>query len=223
MRCISKLFILSLLLTSCIDQDVFETAGVAESDLQPGYSLPIGHFTYDMNEYLDSLSELVHLLPHYDTLLYLDEPIPELHVTYHFVDSIDLRIAEMATENRYIESIQFLVGLKNYYPTQITYQAYFTWQNLIIIDSLFTEGPRVLEAADVSRETIIPATPSTFAIDISRQVIENIENVTDLLIRGSIQLDTRDTTTLRITPEYRIETDLSTRIGLTYNTKEINP
>lgn len=219
------LILFATALTACIDEELFQTQEIANRQLTPGYSLPIGQFRYDMNEYLDSLAGLDDTSSFIDTIIYLGEEVPFTDSIYQFTDSIELRLAGMNTNNQYIEFITLLVRLQNYYPTEISYQGYFKQENRMIIDSVFQDGSQIMDAGRINFEVTdsIEASTQLFEAPVSDNVIDNVDNINYLFIHGSIQLQTRDTSKLSIRSSYHIRSDLSFRIGLRYNTGDVNP
>jgi hypothetical protein len=137
-----------LLLVSCIDKDAGDIDPSLVYDAE--FSLPLGDSLLTASQFVDTVS-LVRLPDAvdkdtvswflYDGIFYFSPG--ELHYRHETA----LSLSDFITDTSEITSLTFRINAVNHVPARMTLQLYFADANRVILDSLFSEEPLVLEAA----------------------------------------------------------------------------
>jgi hypothetical protein len=215
---IGLLFLILLLFTGCLDENIFRVS--EDVEITPSYSLPLGPLSYDINDYLESLDTLT--LPWPDSLYYNDTLYPNvLPYLFRFDDQYyDFSFLSGNVER--VERVMFRLILSNGYPTMTVTQIYFADGNQNIMDSAFSDGPHVMQPAPLDDEGVVTA-PIVEIVDVtmSPDFVQNMGNIRHILIHGIIYTTRPDIAQVKFYTDYAYHIHIAVRIQLRLNTGEL--
>ena len=157
----------AMLLTACIDKDV--------TDIDPSlvydavFSLPVGDSLLQARQFIDTTA----LVP-------LPDTVDKDTVAWFLYDGVfyyspgrltyrsetPLSLSDFITDTSEITSLTFRINAVNRVPAQMMLQLYFTDAGRGVLDSLFAEGPLLLEAAAVDDQGAVTAPAELWEKDV---------------------------------------------------------
>jgi hypothetical protein len=210
---------LLMLLTavSCIDKDIMNISDSLE--INSRYSVPIGNYDTDINNYLESLDTLG---PSSGDSLYYEDvlyPINESYVNFTLTDSLNFNLIK-DPEGK-VKSVEFVILVANGYPTPAVVQVYFV-SDSATLDSAFISGPRVINPGILNSQGIV-TDPSTSMLTISMPADFNskISSVRGVMVKGRIYLTRPDIRLVKFLHEYKFNLHIGARIELLFNTSDL--
>jgi len=140
--------VIFVLLSSCIDKDAGDIDPSFVYDAE--FSLPLGDSLLQAWQFVDTTS----LVP-------LPDTVDKDTVAWFLYDGVfyfspgelfyrsetSLSLSDFITDTSEITSLTFRINAVNRVPARMSLQLYFADANRVILDSLFGEGPLLLEAA----------------------------------------------------------------------------
>lgn len=219
MRAFYVITILIILMISCIDRDILNISDSLE--IHSSYSLPVGAFDYDINNFLESLDTVT--LPWPDSLVYNDVLFPTLASSASFtsIDTISFNLVRDPLEM--IRSIEFLILVNNGYPTEMSAQIYFlSAGSAFPVDSVFKSGPCVVPPAEVNDEGKVtrPYT-SLFNVVMTDEFLQKLPEISWIMIRGRVNTTKPGVHWVKFYSDYQIDLHIGSRIELLYNTGDL--
>lgn len=216
-RIYAPALMLLLLAVSCINRDILNISDSVE--INSRYSLPIGTYDTDINNYLESLDTLGPISGdslYYEGVLY---PINTSYIDFTVSDSLNFNLIKDPSGK--VKSVEFIVLLANGYPTQAMVQVYFM-SDSTTIDSAFISGPRLIKPAFLNSEGIV-TDPSTSMLTVSMPADFNdkLSSVRSIVVKGRIYLTRPDIQWVKFLHEYKFNLHIGTRIELLYNTSDL--
>jgi hypothetical protein len=216
-RIYAPALMLLLLAVSCINKDILNISDSLE--INSWYSLPIGTYNTDINNYLESLDTLGPSSGdslYYEGVLY---PIITSYVDFTVSDSLNFNLIKDPSGK--VKSVEFLILFANGYPTQAVLQVYFM-SDSTTIDSAFVSGPRVINPGALNSEGMV-TDPSTSMLTVSMPADFNdkLSTVRSVMVKGRIYLTRPDIQWVKFLHEYKFNLHIGTRIELLYNTSDL--
>jgi hypothetical protein len=183
------------------------------------YSLPIGTYDADINNYFESLDTLGPSSGdslYYEGVLY---PINESWVDFSFSDSLNFNLIK-DPEGK-VKSVEFIILLSNGYPTPAMVQVYFM-SDSATLDSAFISGPRLINPAALNSDGIV-TDPSTSMLTVSMPADFNgkLSSIRSVMVKGRIYLTRPDIQWVKFLHEYKFNLHIGVRIELLYNTSDL--
>jgi len=204
---------------SCIDRDILNISDSLE--IHSRYSLPVGIFPYDINDYLESLAAVSVSTP--DSLYFDDGLYPNImrKVGFSSSDSFAFNIVRDPSEK--VRSIELIFLISNGYPTDISAQVYFlTGSSTDSPDSVFTGGPVTIDAADLNDDGVVTEPSiSILSFFMPPEFIHKLSLISGIMIRGYVNTTRMDFQKVKFYGNYQITMRIGSRIELKYNTDEI--
>lgn len=218
-RAIPVIAIQLILMVSCIDRDILNISDSLE--IHSSYSLPIGAFDYNINNYLESLDTVT--VPWPDSLYYNDVLYPSFSPSVPFtsVDSFSFNLLDDLSGK--VRSVEFVILVSNGYPTEVSAQVYFLSSGSpVLVDSVFKSGPCVVPPAEVNDEGLVTR-PYTgmFSIVMPPEFLQSLPGVSWIMISGRVNTTKPDVHWVKFFSDYRIDLHIGTRIELLYNTGDL--
>jgi hypothetical protein len=202
---------------SCIDKDILNISDSVE--INSRYSVPIGTYKADINNYLESLDTLGPSAG--DSLYYEDTlyPINESFVSFSLTDSLNFNLVKDPTGK--VKSVEFVILISNGYPTPVVVQVYFM-SGTGVVDSAFISGPRVINAAAINSDGIV-TDPSTSMLTISMpsDFNDKLASINAVTVKGRIYLTRPDVRWVKFFHDYQFNLHVGARIELLFNTNEL--
>lgn len=183
-----------------------------DSTWNPSFSFPVGYSSLGMNE--DS---------GFDTLLLLIDPITgypfwvnEIDVPLSYTMSFDMQ--ELNDFSEEIISIMFRLNTYNGFPAVATGQVYFLDINSLIVDSMFFDGPLVMNPGiPVGDGETINSAYNQSDVIFGQDEIDDLASVKYILIEGAISTQNPDTTLIDYYPAYTLDLQLGAQVELNMN------
>ncbi len=216
-RIYAPALMLLLMAVSCINRDILNISDSVE--INSRYSVPIGTYDADINNYLESLDTLGPSSGdslYYEGVLY---PIDVPYVDFSFSDSLNFNLIK-DPEGK-VKSVEFIILLSNGYPTPAMVQVYFM-SDSATLDSAFISGPRVIKPAALNSDGIV-TDPSTSMLTVSMPADfnGNLSSVRSVMVKGRIYLTRPDIQWVKFLHEYKFNLHIGARIELLYNTSDL--
>lgn len=180
-----------------------------DSTWNPSFSFPVGYASMGMNE--DSGFDTLLLL--IDSLTGYPFWVDEIDIPLSYTMSFDMQ--ELNDFSEQIISIMFRLNTYNGFPAVATGQVYFLDINSLIVDSMFFDGPLVMNpgAPIGDGETINPAYNQSDVI-FGQDEINDLASVKYILIEGAISTQNLDTTLIDYYPAYTLDLQLGAQVEL---------
>ncbi len=212
------LILLLPILNGCVDKDILHVSD--SMVINSRYSLPIGNFQADINNYLSSLNtgdiSTTGDSLYYNNVLY---PISDKYVPFSLSDSVNFNLVN--DPGNKVKSVEFVFILSNGYPTQVVVQLYFM-AGSVVADSAFASGPRVIQGADVNGDGIVTSPSSTmFIVPMPGDFTGKLSGITHVAVKGRVYLVSADNIPVKFFPDYKFNLHIGARIELLYNTNEL--
>jgi hypothetical protein len=116
--------------------------------------------------------DTIPVLYYNDILYYTTTP----HLILSFTKKINF--ADMSDRLEMAEEIIFRINYANYFPTRVSGQLYFEDAAFAVVDSLFPDGPREVDAARVDDEGfVIEPTIDQVEVTYPREKIDRLNRV----------------------------------------------
>jgi hypothetical protein len=216
-RIYAPAMMLLIIAVSCIDKDLMNISDSVE--INSRYSVPIGNYDTDINDYLESLDTLG---PSSGDSLYYEDvlyPINESYVSFTLTDSLNFNLIQ-DPEGK-VKSVEFIILVTNGYPTPAVVQVYFVSDSLTI-DSAFVSGPRVINPGILNSQGIVtdPAT-SMLTISMPADFNSKLSSVRGVMVKGRIYLTRPDIKQVKFLHEYKFNLHIGARIELFFNTSDL--
>ncbi len=216
-RLYAPALMLLLMAVSCIDKDILNISDSVE--INSRYSVPIGTYDTDINNYLESLDTLGPSSGdslYYEGVLY---PINESYIEFSFSDSLNFNLIK-DPEGK-VKSVEFIILLSNGYPTPAMVQVYFM-SGSTALDSAFISGPRLINPAALNSDGIV-TDPSTSMLTVSMPADFNgkLSSIRSVMVKGRIYLTRPDIQWVKFLHEYKFNLHIGARIELLFNTSEL--
>jgi hypothetical protein len=160
-------FVVALLLTSCIDKDAGDIDPSLVYDAE--FSIPLGDSLLQAYQFVDTTA----LVPLPDTadmdtvewFLYDGVFYYSPGVLIHRSET-PLSLSDFITDTSEIVSLTFRINAVNRVPARMRLQLYFTDAGRQVLDSLFSDGPLQLEAAAVDGRGEVTAPAELWKKDV---------------------------------------------------------
>jgi len=216
-RIYAPALVLLFIAVSCINKDILNISDSVE--LNPRYSVPVGTYSADINNYLESLDTLGPSSGdslYYEGVLY---PINQPYVDFEVSDSLNFNLIKDPSGK--VKSVEFIILVANGYPTPAVVQVYFM-SDSAVVDSAFISGPRVINPAALNSEGIV-TDPSTSMLTISMPADFNdkLADIGSVKVKGRIYLTRPDIQWVKFLHEYKFSLHIGARIELLFNTSEL--
>jgi len=216
-RLYAPALMLLLMAVSCINKDILNISDSVE--INSRYSVPIGTYDTDINNYLESLDTLGPSSGdslYYEGVLY---PINEPYIEFSFSDSLNFNLIK-DPEGK-VKSVEFIILLSNGYPTPAMVQVYFM-SGSTTLDSAFISGPRLINPAALNSDGIV-TDPSTSMLTVSMPADFNgkLSSIRSVMVKGRIYLTRPDIQWVKFLHEYKFNLHIGVRIELLFNTSEL--
>jgi hypothetical protein len=216
---ISLLFPVLLLMTGCIDENIFRVS--EDVEITPSYSLPIGPLSYDINDYLEGLDTVS--FPWSDSLYYNDTLYPSYR---SYLTRFDINLYDfnsLSNDFDRVEGVMFRLIVSNGYPTRTITQVYFADENQTYLDSAFSAGPHDLQPAAINDSGIVTA-PNQEIVDVtmSPYFIQNMGSIRHIIIESIIYTIRPDIEHVKFYTPYAFHVNIAVRIQLRLNTGDFN-
>ncbi len=216
-RLYAPALMLLLMAVSCIDKNILNISDSVE--INSRYSVPIGTYDTDINNYLESLDTLGPSSGdslYYEGVLY---PINESYIEFSFSDSLNFNLIK-DPEGK-VKSVEFIILLSNGYPTSAMVQVYFM-SGSTALDSAFISGPRLINPAALNSDGIV-TDPSTSMLTVSMPADFNgkLSSIRSVMVKGRIYLTRPDIQWVKFLNEYKFNLHIGARIELLFNTSEL--
>jgi hypothetical protein len=216
-RIYAPALMLLLMAVSCINKDILNISDSVE--INSRYSVPIGTYDTDINNYLESLDTLGPSTGdslYYEGVLY---PINESWINFSFSDSLNFNLIK-DPEGK-VKSVEFVILITNGYPTPAVVQVYFMSESTTL-DSAFIGGPRVIKPAVLNSDGIV-TDPSTSMLTVSMPADFNdkLSSIRSIMVKGRIYLTRPDIQWVKFLHEYKFNLHIGARIELLYNTSDL--
>jgi hypothetical protein len=204
------------ILPSCIDRDILNVSDSLE--VHSWYSVPIGAFEYDINDYLESLA--TQIVPTPDSLFFEDVLYPNgaFAVSFSSQDTFSFNVVRDPSGK--VRSVEFVIIVSNGYPTEVAAQVYFlTGNSQAPTDSLLAGGPVKIQPADIDRNGVV-TDPSTakYTVTMPQAFIQKLSSITGILVKGRVNLTRTDIRQVKFYHDYQVRLHLGSRIELQFNT-----
>lgn len=216
-RIYTAALMLLLLAVSCIDKDILNISDSVE--INSRYSVPIGTYNTDINNYLESLDTLG---PSSGDSLYYEEvlyPINESYVGFILSDTLNFNLIKDPSGK--VKSVEFVFLVTNGYPTPAVVQVYFM-SGSDVIDSALISGPRVINAAELNSDGYV-SDPSVTLLTVSmpEDFNDKISSIRGVMVKGRVYLTRPDIQWVKFLHKYQFSIHIGARIELLFNTNEI--
>jgi hypothetical protein len=214
LRIYAPALLLLIMTVSCIDKDILNISDSVE--INSRYSVPVGEFNTDINNYLESLDTLGPSSGdslYYENILY---PIDVSFVGFTLTDSLNFNLIKDPTGR--VKSVEFVILIANGYPTPAVVQVYFM-SGSSPVDSAFISGPHVINAASVDNDGIVtePA-ESMVTISMPSDFNDKLGSIRGVTVKGQIYLTRPDIRWVKFFHDYHFDLHVGARIELLYNT-----
>jgi hypothetical protein len=188
-------------------------------EINSRYSVPVGSYNTDINNYLELLDTLGPSSG--DSIYYRDilYPVIRPYVDFAFTDSLNFNLIQNPAGN--VRSVEFIILVTNGYPTPAVVQVYFM-SGSTTIDSAFISGPRVINPAFINSQGIV-TDPSTgmLTITMPAEFNDKLSSIRGITVKGRIYLTRPDIQWVRFFPEYKFNLHIGARIELLFNTSDL--
>jgi hypothetical protein len=216
-RTYAPAMMLLLIAVSCVNKDILNISDSLE--INSRYSVPVGTYDTDINNYLGSLDTLGPSSGdslYYEGILY---PVDQSYVDFTISDSLNFNLIKDPSGK--VKSVEFIVLLNNGYPTPALVQVYFM-SGSAILDSAFISGPRLINPAFLNSEGIV-SDPSTTMLTVSMPADFNdkLSTVRGVMVKGRIYLARPDIQWVKFFHEYKFNLHIGARIELLFNTSDL--
>ena len=204
---------------SCIDRDILNVSDSLE--IHSSYSVPIGDFSYDINNYLESVAAFPYSSPdslYFENVLY---PNPDSAVYFSSTDTFAFNL--ISDPSRKVRSIEFVILISNGYPTEASAQVYFlSGTSIITSDPVFSGGPIRIEPAVVNDEGLV-TDPSITRVSVTMppEFIQKLSVINGIQIKGMVNTTRSDIPRVKFLRKYQIDIFIGSRIELLFNTGEL--
>lgn len=209
--------VLLLLAVSCIDKDILNISDSVE--INSRYSVPVGSYDADINDYLESLdvsgpSSGDSL--YYEGILY---PINEPYVDIFYSDSLNFNLIEDPSGK--VKSVEFVVLITNGYPVSAVVQVYFM-SGSVKVDSAFINGPRVINPALVNSEGLVTEPFTTLlTIAMPEDFNDKLSTIRGIRVESRIYLTRPDIRFVKFFQQYKLNLHIGARVEMLFNTGEL--
>jgi hypothetical protein len=141
----SYLFLLfsTLFISACLKKTDLNNAW-SETGINPEYSIPIGTVEYPIDT---AFSVPGYILPYPKTTIYYENKPYDVSLFLEHNDFNDFSLDVGTRFSEKIESYKFHTVITNFFPTRVFTQIYLLNDNKVILDSLSSTGPIILEGA----------------------------------------------------------------------------
>ncbi|MDA3953478.1 MAG: hypothetical protein PF485_07515 [Bacteroidales bacterium] len=193
---------------SCID-DAPNDFNNPDSNWNPSFSFPVGYTSLGMDE--DSGFDTLQLL--IDTLTGFPFWVDEIDVPLSY--TMPFNMQELNNFSEQIVSIMFRLNTQNGFPNQVKFQFYFQDINLLSVDSMFVDGPLMLDSGiPIGNGESVNSTSNQTNVLINRDKINELESVQYILMEGFINNVSLDTNLINYYPGYDIEIQIGIQVEL---------
>ncbi len=204
------LLVIGLSTISCIKNEI------GSYTYSPTFSLPVGNIVTTFPDIAPNLQ----LYPAPEDSSRIDT-IPVLYyndILYYTTTSFDtifykeINFADMSDRLEMAEEIIFRINYANYFPTRVSGQVYFEDAAFAVVDSLFPDGPREVDAARVDDEGfVIEPTIDQVEVTYPREKIDRLNRVQFVAIFVHMDLIS-DNEIIRFYTDQRFEMQIGLRI-----------
>ncbi len=220
---------------SCIDENI---TNISESvEINSSYSLPVGNINYSINDYFNLLDSLNMDTLQLDTLQ-LDSLRSLFHGDIEFDDTVYVNIkyavdtlitrefdfSTLSDDLDKIKAVTFVLIIDDDFPTETHAQVYFADESMVLIDSLFSDGPLVILPPDLDNNGIpIDNPPDIEYYPVSDYLIRDghLEDVRYILIYGYVRTTRLDVDIAKFYSDYDLYIHIGARVELEFNTSDI--
>jgi hypothetical protein len=202
---------------SCIDKELKNTSDSLE--MNPRYSVPVGTYDANINNYLESLDTLGPSSG--DSLYYQDVlyPINKSYVDFSVSDSLNFNLIKDPAGK--VKSVEFVILVTNGYPTPAVAQVYFM-AGSATLDSAFVSGPHIINPGTLNSDGYV-TDPYTTMLTVSMPAGFNdkLSSIRGVMVKGRVYLTRPDIRWVKFLREYKFNLHIGARIELLFNTSDL--
>jgi hypothetical protein len=211
-------FLLAFTIAGCIDENIFKVS--KDVEIAPSYSIPLGPVSFNINDYLESLDTIS--IPWPDSLYFNDTLLPNYQSMVIRDENKLYNFSQIAKNLDMVESVMFRLMFSNGYPTPAIIQVYFADDDHNRIDSVFADGPYLLEPAALDDSGLVTA-PFQDIQDVymSPEFMDALDEVCYIIIESTVYTTRPDIPQVKFYSGYAFNVNIAARIQLRFNTKDL--
>lgn len=198
-----------LSLISCL-KDIPETVP-SKFEWNPEVAFPLGEESFGMNT-ISGFDTLMLIL---DTLTGIPEWVREFSFAIVIEGTIDFDLSNFTSNLEYINRIMMRVNIYNGFPDNGLVQAYFRDQGETYIDSMFVEGPVMINGGKVKDDGagIDPSHVRKDAV-FDKVRIAGLQDATEIQFQATIPNPELDSALIPYYPDYHIDVKVGAMLDL---------
>jgi hypothetical protein len=216
-RWVWGIFLVAVSLTSCIDKDAGDIDPSLVYDAE--FSLPLGDSLLQAWQFVDTTS----LVPLPDTVdkdtiawfLY-DGVFYFSPGELYYRSETALSLSDFITDTSEITSLTFRINAVNRVPARMALQLYFADGNRVVLDSLFPDGPLLLEAAGTGAggEVTLPYELWKKDVPFTASMIEELQRMEYAIEEYRLILPDAAVDSIPFYPDQEVWLQMGVRVGL---------
>ena len=204
--------IVFLLCISCYKKD--EGTFSSSVEITPSYSVPIGNFLLNINNYLYGLDTIVSLVP--DSIYFNDtlfpNPLPEINRT----ETYPVNLSSITEDFNNIRLLFIRVIFYNGYPTSFSARIHLSDENGNVILTLPENNDIIVPAAETDNNGIVTGLKKHIEdIEIQEDFITSIQNVRFITTEYTISTQDPNVFRTKFFDYYNIKLHIGARFQLT--------
>jgi len=204
------ILVLTVIFTSCLN-DLPETISY-DVEVNTAFAFPIGETSLELNDISGFDESLLEINP------LTNEPywVESEHIPLDY--TIPFEIGDIYESAEEIVQLIFRLNMYNGFPSEVRVQLYFLDQNEFPVDSVFSDGPLLLNAATANNTgVIIRKTYSKKDILFNTQRIENLQYANKIMVYAIFSTDGIDPDLVELYDEYTIDVQIGVKANLSFN------
>ncbi len=206
-----------LLLSGCLKEDVSNIGG--NISIQPEYAIPIGSPDLALGTYLNTLNQLNPIdtmqLDTLDGFLY-DGELYQIPKRFNYLQNLSFTLSGATSTSEFITAAMFRTNAVNKIPAKIELQIYFNNAGGKVIDSLYENGPMIIEPAVLDSVGNVTATSEQWKYDtsFSDDRLQNLYNISSIDVSTEVIIESLDD----VITKYYSDQDLWIQLGIKIKT-----
>jgi len=204
------ILVLTVIFSSCLN-DLPETIS-SDVEVNTALAFPVGETSLKLDDISGFDESLLEINPFTNKPYLFDfENIP---LDY----TIPFEIGDIYESAEEIVQLIFRLNMYNGFPSEVRVQLYFLDQNEFPVDSVFSDGPLLLNAATANNTgVIIRKTYSKKDILFNTQRIENLQYANKIKVYAIFSTDGIDPDLVELYDEYTIDIQIGVKANLRFN------
>ncbi len=183
--------------------------------ITPKYSLPLGNYNFDINNYLNGLRNITGNIP--DSLLYNNESLPNPALSYYNTYKQDFYLNTISEQYENIKIIKLNLLFINEYPT--SFESTLQLNNLEGLPVWsYPDTPLKVEGAIIDNDgEVVKVTKSFHEVELPENIVDNLGSIGSFLFTVEIETRLADVEKVKFYDTQKIKLYLGTKVGLEIN------